>query len=196
VWDIETGAIVHKMDAAGPGTHAVGFSPSGGIVASGTDGASVRLWDFQSGGLLRTLNGHRGNVRVVAFSPDSRSLLSGGFENTLRLWSVEGGTVLRDFRGHQGSVAGVSFSSDGGRFVSAGYDGTLRLWDTDTGRLLITTIVRNSHWLSVTPEGLFVTSGDPREFLTIVSGLDVLPMEEFIARNRRESLVALFATMK
>src|SRR5439155_14453864 len=121
--------------------------------------------DSRSGILLRTLNGHRGNVRVVAFSPDGRTLLSGGFENTLRLWRVEDGTMLRDFRGHQGWIAGVSFNSQGSRFVSVGYDGTWRLWDTNTGRLLITTVVRNGHWLSVTPQGLVVASGDPHEFL-------------------------------
>jgi hypothetical protein len=68
----------------------------------------------------------------------------------------------------------------------------MRLWDVDTGRLLITTIVRNGDWLSVTPEGIFATSGDPRDFLAIVRGLDILPMEEFILQNRRDSLGAFF----
>jgi WD40 repeat protein len=192
VWDAGTGDILRNLAVPGPGTRAVAFSPSGNIVASGTDGVSVRLWDSQSGTLVRTLNGHRGNVRVVVFSPDGRSLLSGRFENTIRLWNVENGSLVRELHGHQGWVGGVSFAPDGKRFASVGYDGTMRLWDVDTGRLLITTIVRNGDWLSVTPEGIFATSGDPRDFLAIVRGLDILPMEEFILQNRRDSLGAFF----
>jgi hypothetical protein len=61
---------------------------------------------------------------------------------------------------------------------------------------LITTIVRNGAWLSVTLDGLFVTAGDPRDFIAIVKGLDVLSMDEFIAQNRRESLGDLFGDRK
>jgi len=196
VWDVATGAVLSKMGIQGAGTHAVAFSPSRTLVAFGTDSQSVELFDSHSGALVRTLRGHRGNVRIVAFSPDGVRLLSGGFENTLRLWNVDNGSVIRSLREHQGWVAGASFTPDGKRLVSVGYDGTMRLWDTDSGRLLITTIVRDGNWLSVTPEGLFATSGDPHEFLAIVKGFDVLPMEEFILQNRRDTFGSLFVGMK
>jgi WD40 repeat protein len=195
VWDVETGAVRRKIEIPG-GIHAVGFSSSGNMVVSGTDGHRAFLLDSRSGAFVRALNGHQGNVRVAAFSPDGSTLLTGGFENTLRLWSAESGSFISDFRGHQGWITGASFAPDGKRFVSVGYDGTMRLWDTDTGRLLITTIVRNGEWLSVTPAGLFVTSGDPRDFIAITKGFDVLPMEEFIMQNRRDSLGSLFAGVK
>lgn len=56
--------------------------------------------------------------------------------------------------------------------------------------------MRNGAWLSVTLDGLFVTAGDPRDFIAIVKGLDVLSMDEFIAQNRRESLGDLFGDRK
>ena len=185
VWDVETGAILRKMQVPIV-TYAVTFSPSGTRIASGGDDGSVILWDAQSGEPVRAVKGHRGNVRVVAFSPDGQTLLSGGFDHKLKLWSAERGGFIRDLDGHQGWIRAVSFAPDGKRIMSVGDDGTARLWDTDTGRLLITTLMRNGDWLSVTPEGLFVTSGDPREFLAIVRGFDVLPMSEFILRNRRD----------
>jgi WD40 repeat protein len=196
VWDVRTGALLNKPVRAGPEIHAVAFSPSGDTVAFGSDGFSVALWNARSCVFVRTLGRHQGNVRSVVFSPDGRSLLSAGFENTIRLWNVDSGFLVREFHGHQGWVGGVAFAPDGKRFVSAGYDGTVRLWDVDSGRLLITTIVRNGAWLSVTPDGLFVTAGDPRDFIAIVKGLDVLPMDEFIAQNRRESLGDLFGDRK
>jgi WD40 repeat protein len=195
VWDVETGAILRKMQIP-IATYAVTFSPSGTRIASGGDDGSVMLWDAQSGVPVHILKGHRGNVRVVAFSPDGQTLLSGGFDHKLKLWSAERGGFIRDLDGHQGWVRAVSFAPDGKRIMSVGDDGTARLWDTDTGRLLITTLMRNGDWLSVTPEGLFATSGDPQEFLAIVRGFDVLPMSEFILRNRRDSLAALFSSIK
>jgi WD40 repeat protein len=196
VWDVRTGARLRNPVRAGEGIHAVAFSPSGDIAAFGSDGFSVALWNARSDIFARRLGSHQGNVRSVVFSPDSRSVLSAGFENAIRLWNVDSGSLVREFHGHQGWVSGVTFAPDGNRFASAGYDGTVRLWDVDSGRLLVTTIQRNSAWLSVTPEGLFMTSGDPRDFLAIVKGLDFLPMDSFIALNRRESFGDLFGAGK
>ncbi|HVQ67002.1 MAG TPA: WD40 repeat domain-containing protein [Bradyrhizobium sp.] len=196
IWNAGNGENLITINPIGGGVHAADFSRSGERIASGDDNHFVTLWDSRNGTVLRKLDRDQGNVRIVAFSPDGRSLLSGGFEKVLRLRNAESGAPVHDFRGHQGWVGGASFSPDGKRLASVGYDGTARLWDAETGQLLITTIVKNDNWLSITPHGLFVTSGDPREFFALVRGVEVLPMEEFVSQNRRGSFGELFTTAR
>jgi len=51
-------------------------------------------------------------------------------------------------------------------------------------------------WAAFTPDGLFVTSGNPKEMFTLKRGLETLPMDEFVAANRRESLAEVLTAAR
>jgi WD40 repeat protein len=190
VFDTDTGAILHQRRFLTDAQRVVAFSPSGDTVA--TSGDHFHLWDLRTD-QVRSLIGHQETVTSIEFSPDGQMLLSGSLDRTVKLWSVRDGILVRSFTGHQGGINAISFAPDGQHFASVGNDGTSRLWQTNTGQLLVTSMLRDGGWLSITPDGRFVTSTDPTAFLAIVKENTVLPTEEFVRQNRRSSLDALFA---
>ncbi|CCA75921.1 hypothetical protein PIIN_09917, partial [Serendipita indica DSM 11827] len=75
---------------------AVGFSPDGSQIVSGSDDKTLRLWDVETeqpvGGPFR---GHGGRVRAVGFSPDGLGAFSGSEDPTIRRWDAEKGELGR-----------------------------------------------------------------------------------------------------
>ena len=90
LWDIETGAEIHRFSGHAPGkydpmrvvTHSgvndIALSPSGQMAISGGDDGIVILWDIGTGEEIRRFEGHSGAVRAVAISPDGSTRRSHG----------------------------------------------------------------------------------------------------------------------
>jgi hypothetical protein len=87
---------------AGHGSHvnSVAFSPNGTLLATGSDGTTIKLWRVSDGAFVRTLAGHTSSVNSIAFSPDGTLLVSGSSDRTVRLWRVSDGTLARTLSGH------------------------------------------------------------------------------------------------
>ena len=66
------------------------FSPKGRLLASGSDGQTVKLWDVLTGESIAILAGHEGEVNAVAFSSDGRLLASAGSDGPIKLWNTAG----------------------------------------------------------------------------------------------------------
>jgi small GTP-binding protein len=115
--------------------HSVAFDPQGGMLASGSADATVKLWDVESGNLLRTLEDHQYMVNCLAFDPRGGILASGSNDNTVDLWETRSGKLLRTLKEHQNSVRCVAFDPQSEMLANGSDDGTVKLWETRSGTL-------------------------------------------------------------
>jgi WD40 repeat protein len=192
LWDAATGRLLRTLEGHIGSVEAVTFSPDGARIASGSVDNTIKLWDAASGRLLRTFEGHTGIVRTVAFSPDGARIASGSRDVTIRLWDAASGRLLRTCE-DTGGVNSVVFSPDGARIASGSLDHTMKLWDAANGALLATLFIRDGKGLALTPDGLYVGDADPRTAFAIVRGSERLPMDDFVALDRRDSLADALA---
>lgn len=147
VWEVETGAEIHRFSGHLYGVHAVAFSPDGQTLASGSSDSTVKVWDLYSGRLIRTLTGHSGRVAALAFSPDSTTLASGSSDKTINLWDLANGRSIRRLN-NGGGVGSLTFAANGQRLASTcdytcftqssnpGNIQGVKLWDWRTGRTI------------------------------------------------------------
>ena len=128
-----------------PRVSALGFSPDGARLVSGTQRGKIQMWNVATGGALaafeeQAVRENLGRTAALAFSPDG-TLLAVGTHSQVHLWDVNTGHKLFSVstvhkRGriifHNGAEPLV-FSPDGAILVSGTNDGTIQLWDVTTG---------------------------------------------------------------
>jgi WD40 repeat protein len=135
VWEGATGREIVHIHAHAADVTGLAVSPDGGLLASASHDATVRLWDARTGAALGELKGHSAAVTSVAFSPDGKRLATGSWDRTVRLWDVATGEEVLSLQGHGSGVTSVCFSRDGRRLAS-GTDlgeGAVRVWEAATG---------------------------------------------------------------
>ncbi|HLK99426.1 MAG TPA: hypothetical protein VK539_02535 [Myxococcaceae bacterium] len=94
VLDVDTGAVLAKLETERGDITCLALSPDGQWLAGGTDKGTIEVWSTASGKRLATLSGHGGPVNDMAFSLDSRRLVSAGDNEALRLWELPSGAQL------------------------------------------------------------------------------------------------------
>ena len=124
------------LDGHSGAVNGLAYAPDSGLLASGSDDASVILWDPAPGSQRRRLTGHSGPVDAVAISPDSRLVASGAGDwhrpdipGELWLWDTATGERVGELSGHLGPVFSVAFAGNGRILASGSLDGTVKLWD-------------------------------------------------------------------
>ena len=139
LWDINSGRLLHIIDANVNSIMSAVFSPNSEELATiGIDG-EVKVWNVQTGKLSQSLKERayaRSNsdtqrhkrTMALAYSPDGSILASGGYDGTIRLWDLQQGKLLVSFRGHRNTVASIAFTPDGRNLISGSYDETLKVW--------------------------------------------------------------------
>ena len=127
IWDARSGQHIRDLPT-GANRNVAALSPTGRLVAAGTDEKEVWVWDLETGERLWKVKGHLGQVLALAFLPDEHRLISCGYNNLIMIWDVATGEPTLTLRQHDGSVQSVAASPDGRWFVSASTDKTLRIW--------------------------------------------------------------------
>ncbi len=150
VWQLESGAELHRLRGHAMMVTDVEFSPDGATLASSSADASVRLWDVESGTIRHTLQKHLDYVIKLSFSSDGARLASSSAaigvnenqrtpeHNTIQVWDVASGenllTIPPDGIGY---IRDVEFSPDGLTIAattwSSALGGTARIYDSESG---------------------------------------------------------------
>ncbi|CAJ0948677.1 unnamed protein product, partial [Mesorhabditis belari] len=115
--------------------YCLGFSPSGELIATGSNDKSIRLMAFNVEnnkiGAEMEMNCHDGTVRDLIFLEDSTNrtalLISGGAGDChLRVNDCHTGQVVQSYSGHTAPILGLYSWGDGPQFVSCSQDKTIR----------------------------------------------------------------------
>jgi hypothetical protein len=85
-------------------------------------------------------------------------------------------------------IHAVGYSPDGRMLASGSADDVIGLLDATSAATLATLFASGDKGVVYTPDGHFVTDADPRAVFQVVRGTEFLPMDDFIALNRRDSL--------
>lgn len=90
LWESNYGRLIETLDVNGYAAYSVDFSPTGELIAVGTE-RGFEVWDVTTGENLAFFP--QESIHVVAFSPDGTVLATGGRDGTIRLWTVGGGAI-------------------------------------------------------------------------------------------------------
>ena len=135
---------------------ALGLSPNGALLATGTEAGEAILWDTTSRSEVKRIRSHTARVTGLDFSPNGEMLATSSIDKSVRIWDVSSGKRMMTLEGHSDSVRGVTFSPDGGLLASFSADTTTRLWDVQNGSLVT---VLEGHTRDVT-SAIFIPNSD------------------------------------
>lgn len=134
VWNVESGALVHRLQGHLQRTLKVAFSPDGKRLYSCSHDKTVRIWNLESGALERTMRGFSNLLTTLTLSPDGRTLVTAG--DGVRLWSTVSNAPSRLLIGATNDeYVIVAFRPDGGQLASTHMAQGTRLWDPEGGLL-------------------------------------------------------------
>ena len=134
-------------------------TPDGSMLASGSEGNTIRLWRLPDGECAATLRGHENQVGTLAVTPDGSLLASGSYDKTIRLWRLPGGECLATLQPKH-TVFALAVTPDGSLLASANGYGTIRLWRLPEGKRVAKLRGHEDRVasLAVTPDGSLLAS--------------------------------------
>jgi WD40 repeat protein len=114
--------------------HALGWTPDGKRLVSGSWEPIVRVWDTGSGAELAKFEQEAGTYDL-ATSPDGKSAATCAGKSVV-VWSLESFEKRLEFKGHASTVLAVNYSPDAARCVSSARDGKAIVWDATSGSVV------------------------------------------------------------
>jgi WD40 repeat protein/serine/threonine protein kinase len=142
----------------------VAFDPAGDLLATASEGGTVKFWDAREGTVRGILNNqkYKSPIRSIAFNNDGTRLATASEDGFVRLWDVKSKMETDvDFK-HPFSVRSVAFSADGTKLASGMLNGGVIIWDVESGKKLHVTAghdggVVNS--IAFSPNGKLLATG-------------------------------------
>jgi WD40 repeat protein len=150
----------------------VAFSPSGLLIASGSNDNIVRLWNLHTGeasvlGQCDFRESGFSYVSSVAFSPDSKYVASGSSDQTVRIWSTQE-DAMRILGRCDDSICSVAFSPDGETIASGSSNGSLNLWNVQTGQTDLLGECDSAIWsVAFSPDGKTIAAENDNKRITL-----------------------------
>ena len=136
-WLYDTQGVRKPKQLRQRGAKAIGFSPDGRLLASGSADGTTVIWDAHTGARIELLADEGKTVRDLSFSPDSSFLATASSDGAVRVWRIHGGDRFFFLAGHSSPVTRVAFAPRGASLVSTSEDRTARIWPIrgfDAGR--------------------------------------------------------------
>ncbi len=118
IWRVDTGQVLHAMQAHRGQAFGVAFSPSGECLATCGEDELAILWNTKDWGKITELVAHSQLVGSLSFSPDGKLLATASDDDNIVLWDL---ATRKDVRRllHDGPIGSVRFDHSGTRFLGA-----------------------------------------------------------------------------
>lgn len=132
LWDIERGAMVHRLKGQDDYTIGVAFGPEDKWLLTSTWSGNVYRWNKDGTTSQKLLDAGQ-RINGLSLHPDGDRIALAQSNGTPKIIWLDGGRTISPI-GHVHEVNHVQFTADGKYLASGGDDGTIRLWNADTGK--------------------------------------------------------------
>ena len=128
--------VVYQLPAGDGPVWTVAFDPCDDVLATATEGGSVKLWDAHDGTIRGELDTsrHKSPVWGMAFNPEGTKLVTASDDGAVHIWNVLTRRESEVTLDHGAPVRSVAFSPDGKTLVTGTRTGTITVWDLETGK--------------------------------------------------------------
>jgi eukaryotic-like serine/threonine-protein kinase len=137
VWDANSHALRHRIQAHGSCINRISYSPTESLAATASCDKTVKLWDSNTWQVVGELPAHHAAVYPCVFSPDGRWLATGTHRQLadaeapaeFALWDVASRSRLAEWRAEPSQCMSLDFL-EGGKSLVAGFrNGAVKQWD-------------------------------------------------------------------
>jgi WD40 repeat protein len=139
-------------------------TPTGQIIISGGQDATIRLWDFNTGKEIHKFVGHEGPIYNMVMMPDGKHLVSVADKDlAVKIWDIHKRELVSSLAPNSAHITAVAVSPDQRFIVTGGEDGLTRSWDVDRGVLLRTSEHEHGIYsMAISPDGRHLLCGSRR----------------------------------
>lgn len=131
IWDVESGATVHRFQEGIRGRlNDIRYTGDGKKLITAVSHAvySIEVWNTDDWTMDRSFDAID-EVAAFDLSSDGMILVSGDSMGNVLFWDMKSGKCLATHHVHRGFVRGVRFSQDGSRIATSGDDRHMWIWD-------------------------------------------------------------------
>ena len=129
IWNLETGAIQHILDAHEKDV--LSLSYSNGLLYSSGDDKTLKVWDVEQGTLLNSFGPFDLETDTCAIDPARGRVVLGCDDGIVRVIEVASGKIVCEINAHSSGIKKVAVSP-AGDILSAAYDQKIIIWCGET----------------------------------------------------------------
>ncbi|OQR79631.1 autophagy-related protein 16-1-like [Tropilaelaps mercedesae] len=123
--------LITKFDAHDGEVHAVQWSSSSKMLATGGADRKVKVWNFNglTVALRCTLSGSNMAITSICIDTDDNVVLAANNDMSARVWTISDQRLRHTLTGHSAKVMAAKFLNGTQNVATGSHDRTLKLWD-------------------------------------------------------------------